>query len=169
MKRILFTVIFFSLFVSSVFSQDLNKVIFDQRAGKDILIDYCNRSGLELGDFGEIYTEGYNNYHAASTIISELKPLLKDVNIQMVLGTWCYDSKIQVPKFMKLLDELQFDDSKLTIVAVNRMKKSQDANIDDLKIKYVPTFIIYRNKEEIGRIVEKPKKTLEQDLLKIVN
>ncbi|MCP4552097.1 MAG: thioredoxin family protein [Bacteroidetes bacterium] len=168
MKKNLFTVILFSLFVSSIFSQDLNKIIFDQRAGKNILIDYCNRSGLGLIDFGRAYTAGYDNYNTESATISELKPLLKDVTIQMVLGTWCYDSKLQVPKFMKMLDETQFADSNLTIVAVNRMKKTNNANIDDLKINYVPTFIVYRNKKEIGRIVEKPKKTLEQDLLKIV-
>ena len=39
----------------------------------------------------------------------------------------------------------------------------------DLDIELVPTFIFYRNGEELGRIVETPEDTLEKDLAEIVN
>jgi len=47
-------------------------------------------------------------------------------------------------------------------------KKLVFFDIDNLDIKRVPTFIIYENGEEIGRIIETPKKSLEKDLEKIV-
>jgi hypothetical protein len=37
-----------------------------------------------------------------------------------------------------------------------------------MKIKRIPTFIIYKKKREIGRIVETPGDLIEKDLLKIL-
>ena len=39
-----------------------------------------------------------------------------------------------------------------------------------LQIKFVPTFIVSDNAgKELGRIVENPSKTLEEDLIKLIN
>ena len=43
-----------------------------------------------------------------------------------------------------------------------------EVDIEDLNIELVPTFIIYKKGEEIGRIVETPYDTLEEDIWKIV-
>ena len=39
---------------------------------------------------------------------------------------------------------------------------------ESLNIERVPTFIIYRNKNELGRIVEYPETSLEKDMLDIM-
>jgi uncharacterized protein (DUF1015 family) len=38
----------------------------------------------------------------------------------------------------------------------------------ELEIEKVPTFIVYRNGEEIGRIIETPIKSMEEDLYEIL-
>jgi thioredoxin-related protein len=41
--------------------------------------------------------------------------------------------------------------------------------VDELKIELVPTFIFYRNKTELGRIVEVPGDLMEKEILKILS
>ena len=54
------------------------------------------------------------------------------------------------------------------MICVGRDKKAEGTEVDLLDIKYVPTFIVYRNGKEIGRIVESPQTTLEGDLKNIL-
>lgn len=168
MKKIIISCLFVIIGISTVSAQEFNKKYFDKRAGREILIDHCNRAGLEEGAFGQVYANQYAAYSPNTDAINSLKPMLENITIKMVFGSWCYDSKMQVPRFMKVLDEIGFDENQMSIIGVDRMKKPQEASIDGLKIRYVPTFIVYREGVEIGRIVENPKKSLEQDLLKIL-
>ncbi len=98
-----------------------------------------------------------------------LNEVKTDYTIKIVMGTWCSDSRREVPRFYKLLDELKLVDEEITLINVDRMKKVPEINMDDLNILLVPTFIIYRGGKEIGRIVETPIETLEKDLLNILS
>ena len=87
----------------------------------------------------------------------------------MVLATWCGDSKDQVPRFFKIMDEIS--NSKIDvseIICLDRNKTAPDFDNEKYKIEKVPTFIIYPGEKEIGRIVETPKISLEEDLLQII-
>ncbi|MBU1011613.1 MAG: thioredoxin family protein [Bacteroidetes bacterium] len=168
MKRIFIYCLFIVINMNSIFAQEFNEKYIDKRVGSEILIDQCNRDGLKEGTFGVAFNFQYAGYNSDIYTITKLKNHLENITIKLVFGSWCYDSEIQVPRFIKVLDEIGFDDLNLTIIAVDRLKKSHELSIDDLKIKYVPTFIIYKNDNEIGRIVENPKISLEMDLLKIL-
>ena len=73
-----------------------------------------------------------------------------------------------VPYFFRMLDLMQYDPSKVLLIAVNRDKKARDMDLSKYKIERVPTFIIYdKNENELGRIVETPRYSLEEDLLEI--
>jgi len=52
--------------------------------------------------------------------------------------------------------------------AVDRDKKAGDCAIDYLKIELVPTIIFYKQDTEIGRIVESPQTSLEEDMVDII-
>ena len=56
----------------------------------------------------------------------------------------------------------------LKMICVDRDKKAEGTEVGDLNIEFVPTFIIYKNDEEVGRIIEEPKVTLEEDLKQIL-
>ena len=101
-------------------------------------------------------------------VVKTLKPLLNDKHITIVWGPWCGDSQLHVPRFYKVLKDAGFPEHKITLIEVNRDKKSVTAIVDHLNIERVPTFIIFEADKELGRIVEHPEATLEKDLLELL-
>lgn len=152
----------------SILAQEKNKTIVDDKLDKKVLIGLCDREGLESEVFQEYYKKGYEAYQTDSAVIQKIKELKKGVEIAIVMATWCHDSKEQVPKFYKILDEAGIRDSKITLISVDRSKTAGDVDISDLDIQRVPTFIFYKKGREIGRIVESPTSLLEKDMLLIL-
>lgn len=153
----------------NVSAQEVNKKIHDQVHNKDILINACTREGMAtFPEFKEMYDPLYAAYVPDAATMIELKKLVKKERIKIVFGTWCGDSKVNVPNFFKILDALHFKQKNIDIIAVDGNKKAENGIIDGLDIKMVPTFIVYDDKgKELGRIIEGPKTTLEGDLLAI--
>ena len=143
-------------------------MINDTSINQEVLIDYCDRLGLESGEFGTYYKLEYEDYTINDSLVKLISKKLRKYDITIVFGSWCSDSEQHVPRFYKILDQAKFKDSHLKIIAVNRSKNTIDVKIDDLNIERVPTFIIYKKGKEIGRIIETPVDTLEEDLWKIV-
>ena len=54
------------------------------------------------------------------------------------------------------------------MLAVDRDKKAGDCDINYLKVELFPTIILYKEDIEVGRIVESPRKSLEEDLVNII-
>jgi thiol-disulfide isomerase/thioredoxin len=165
-RYILGTLLIISSF--SVFSQTKNVMIMDEKINKNVMIGYCDRSGLEEGVFGTYFTSQYDLYAPKESVIKKLTEVINKVQITIVYGTWCSDSRLQLGRFYKILDETGYKEKNLTVIGVNRDKNAISVNIENLNIKLVPTFIIYQKGKELGRIVESPKKSLEEDLWKIV-
>ena len=168
MKKVILLGIFVSLLSGMLMSQELNKRVVDPRLNKEILIGYCDRDGLKTGKFGELYREYYPIYKPDKEIIRQLKGHREGLDIVIVLGTWCSDSHEQVPKFLKVLDRMKFNKENLTLICVDREKQGGDVDVSGYRVVYVPTFIFIRNGKELGRIVETPVRTLEEDMLGIV-
>jgi hypothetical protein len=92
-----------------------------------------------------------------------------DLRMEVVFGSWCSDSREQVPPFLRIQELLGPARIPATFTGVDRAKKDPDGHVTPLKIEKVPTFIVYRKEQEIGRIVESPKTTLEGDLAAILS
>jgi hypothetical protein len=88
------------------------------------------------------------------------------------MGTWCGDSKQEVPRMIKILLAAGMGTSNLSIIAVGNgadmYKKSPQGEEIGLNIKRVPTLIVYEKKKEIGRFIEYPVVSIEKDLLRIL-
>lgn len=56
----------------------------------------------------------------------------------------------------------------LTECEVNRKKQDAAGKAEEYSIRFVPTFIVIRSGTELGRIVETPEKSLEEDLVAIL-
>jgi hypothetical protein len=69
---------------------------------------------------------------------------------------------------LKALDIIGFPQDSLILIFVDRTKNGLAGETKGLNIERVPTFIVYKNNLEIGRIIETPEETLEKDLSKIV-
>ncbi len=143
-------------------------MVNDTTLDQEVLIDYCDRTGLESGEFGEYYALEYKDYAVNDSLVKLIGNNINEFDITIVFGSWCSDSEQQVPHFNKILDQAGYDDSQLKIIAVNRQKQTEEVQIEDLQIELVPTFIIYNKGKEVGRIIETPVETLEEDLWKII-
>jgi len=166
-KRAFFLLI---LIPAMAFTQKLNQKTTDPKKNNEMLIGYCNRDGFATinSNFDSAYKAEYQIYRADAETMKQLAGKLNGIKITLIMGTWCGDSKEWVPRFYKIMDELNFDYKNLTLICVDRSRKAQGTNVDALNIELVPTFIFYRN-VELGRIVEVPSDLLEKDILKIVS
>jgi hypothetical protein len=153
---------------SSGLAQQLNQKSVDEKKHYEILIGRCNRDGFATCKFDSAYQAGYYAYIPDIEILNHLSPFLGDINITLVMGTWCGDSKEQVPHFYKILDLLKFDINKLNLICVDRSKTAPGIDLSQLNIQLVPTFIFFRKEKEIGRIIETPEASLEKDMLRII-
>ncbi|OUS09902.1 thiol reductase thioredoxin [Nonlabens dokdonensis] len=118
--------------------------------------------------FNSWFNNRMKSYKADPETIEGLKVALKDVEIRAYMGTWCGDSKRETPQLYNILEAAYYDMDNLTMITVDRTKKKPVALVSDYNIIRVPTFIFYRNGTEIGRYVERPRESLEKDMLKIV-
>ena len=89
---------------------------------------------------------------------------------EVFLGTWCGDSRREVPRMEKIFSEMGIDMANVLIVTLDRDKVSPSGEQEGRDIRYVPTLIVSKDNQEIGRIVESPSSetaTLESDLFEI--
>ena len=145
-----------------------NKMIVDEKTGKQMLVGITERNAFELPDFSDWYDAEYTGYEPDEFIIKQINNLNDSIYIQIFMGTWCGDSRREVPRFIKILDLSEFDHNKIQIINLNRKKESHTNEEKDKNIEFVPTFIINKNNNEIGRIIEFPIITLESDLFYIL-
>ncbi|MEO1088617.1 MAG: thioredoxin family protein [Acidobacteriota bacterium] len=75
-----------------------------------------------------------------------------DVSVTVYLGTWCDDSKRELARFWRALDDAGYFDVDVTYLAVDRSDKRPPELAEDQQIFWVPTFIVERGGEEVGRL-----------------
>ncbi len=160
-----------SVFSYSCFEQKvMNRIVKYDRNGEPerMLIGEFEKNQLTGKYFKDWYEPEYNDYPLDATKIAQLKKYSKKYSIEVFMGTWCPDSRREVPALIKILDEIKFPDGRLHFYGLNREKKSFYGEEMRKDIRFVPTIIVYEKKKEIGRIVESPVSgSLEEDLLMI--
>jgi thiol-disulfide isomerase/thioredoxin len=113
------------------------------------------------------YRENYNEESASSEALKNINKFSKEVTVEVFFGTWCDDSRYWVPSFIGLIDKTELADQ-VSLVAVPRSKKTAEtAKLKEI-IERVPTFVFWRDGEEIGRIVEAPEVSLVMDMIEIL-
>jgi len=144
------------------------KEVTAKKNDRGYLIGIANRDSFNYEPFKNWYDSRYDQYNTDKSVIEELKPLINNYTIKGFMGTWCGDSKRGVPRFYKILEETGFDQSYFELVTVGRNKKTPDNLQEGFDLIRVPTFIFFKNGKEVGRFVERPRETLEKDMLKIL-
>jgi hypothetical protein len=163
----IFVFLCITLFAISITAQDY-KITKDEKNGEPLILGYCPSSVMNDSVFNNTWTQEYNNYQPDFETLDKLEGKLDSVNIKIVFRSTCSDSREQLPRFFKILDELNYDVSTITLIGVNREKKGLSDEAEGLDIEFVPTIIFYKDGKELGRIIETPAESLEKDMLKIV-
>lgn len=138
-----------------------------------ILYGAISKEDLMKAPFHKWFDSTYHAYEPAVAAITAIKKTnTKDIGIEIFLGTWCGDSKREVPRFVKLLNETSFPMKHVKIIALGSdslYKQSPQHEEAGKGIFRVPVFIVYKNGVELGRINEFPVVSLEKDILTILN
>ncbi|MFZ2287393.1 MAG: thioredoxin family protein [Bacteroidales bacterium] len=151
----------------------------NEEEAADHVWDFRDATTWILGDFPPArffspphstwYVNGFSEYQPDQAFIDELKKLdISNLTITIVMGTWCPDSRREVPRFMKIVDLWGFPEGKIRFIGVDINKIAPLADYNELGIERVPTFIFYENNSEKGRIIEVPVTSLEQDTQNIL-
>jgi len=171
MKRSLFFIILVFVFVSAS-SQPLNKVSKD-RNGNPMLEGCCTREALLQEPFASWFVPGYNSYRVDSATADQLKPYAANKTFVLFLGTWCGDSKREVPRLYKIFDYCGIQAEQIKLVMVSNhdtaYKQSPTHEEKGRNILRVPTLLVLENGNEINRFVEYPVESLEKDLLHMLS
>jgi len=135
MIKINFLLIFFALSLL-LNSQNNNMIVYDSTLNQQVLIDKIDSKDLQHPIFAEYYKFYFESYNPDMSIVEKIKPLLDDISITIVMGSWCGDSQEQIPKFYKIISLLNFDENKIQLIAVDRKKHAReyDALVQSLNI-----------------------------------
>lgn len=138
-----------------------------------IILGQCQRGSLTAAPFDRWFDSTYTAYQPDAAITEQLKKQsLEDVKVEVFFGTWCGDSRREVPAFLKLLDRVGFPENNLALIGVGNadtlLKQSPEHEEEGKGIFRVPVMIFYQNGREINRINEFTAYSLEKDMLDIL-
>jgi hypothetical protein len=97
--------------------------------------------------------------------------------VTVLLGTWCSDSRREIPRLWKAFDEIGATSGggaggglpfTLTYIGVDEAKREPAAAVTAAGLTNVPTLIVRRDGREVGRIVESSPHGVEVDLLALL-
>lgn len=147
----------------------VNREVDTQNDGKMLLGNQLKEQFVKA-PYADWYVKEHDEYAIDKKAVSELrKGKIGTYDIIVFMGTWCEDSHRDFPRLMKILEEANYPESKLTIIAVNRKKESPAGDESLYNIQKVPTIILKRYGKEVGRIIEMPTTGyIERDLVQIL-
>lgn len=171
MRLHLLATLLFIIFLAPAYSQH-NVDHYLTEDGDLHLLGSFERDKLELDPFQTWYNRVYEGYTLDEETIAKLNRFYdEDIDIKIYLGTWCGDSKREVTRFLKLVDHSDLSMDQVELIGLDsrpeNLKQGPNREEKGLGIHRVPTFLFYKDGEEIGRIVERPVSTLETDIAQI--
>jgi len=170
MKNRIFIIFLLSFAIIS--AQKINQKITTEK-GFQFLVGPINLEALQSDNYKNWYKASYINYKTDDALVKMIQKKLKGYYIKLFLGTWCGDSKREVPRIVKILTQGQYPIENLELIALDRRKeyykKSPNGEEKGWNIIKIPTVIFIKNDKEVNRIVESPIASLEEDILAIVS
>lgn len=122
----------------------------------------------EILQHNRVYDIYVQRYQPDSASVAFLKEFDEHIDIMVLFGSWCHDSKRYIPEFLKVMQIADNANINVQYIAQDRNKQDPEGLSDNLNLQYTPTLIIYRDSQEIGRIIESPAESIEKDIVKII-
>lgn len=140
--------------------------------GNKMLLGLANKKDLQKPPFADWFVKNEAAYSVDAATVQLLQPQLTNKSFTIFMGTWCGDSKREVPRIYKVLEACGVKPKQITLVMVNNSdsayKQSPGHEESGLNIHHVPTLLIKEGTTAKGRIIESPVVSWEKDLLTIV-
>ncbi len=109
-------------------------------------------------------------YYPEPEFVKKISGVIKNGNYKFLIfaGSWCHDSQVGVPEIYKLAEEANIPEKEILLYGVDRDKREPSGTAEKYKIEKVPTLVVLKNGKEIGRIIEYPVKSWDEDLYNIL-
>lgn len=140
----------------------------DEFEDQTMLIGEFSKQDLQKGPHARWFNNRYANFNPSEEAIETIKNHISGYDLMVFMGTWCADSRREIPKLFKILDQAGYDLSKLTIIGVDRNKVTPEKTEADWDIDWVPTLIFMKDGKEVNRFVEYSRNSIEGDIANIV-
>ena len=137
---------------TQVFAQSQYEVTTD--ASGKILKGIITKDLIAKDTSFKWYQQNLAGYTPNADAVKALKEKGSKIQIIAFGGTWCGDTRNILPKFFSILDASALPSEKLTLIGVDRSKKTISNLADALGVVNVPTFIVLKDGKEVGRVVE---------------
>ena len=168
MQKSLFLLLF--VFAVSIgFTQTQYEVIKDYN-GEKILKGIISRDILANDSSFKWYKQNLKSYPDGKETTAIFGKHRNSIQLVIFLGTWCEDSHAIIPKLFPFLDAAGFSNDHITLIGVDRNKKTISHLTDAFDVKNVPTVIVMKEGKELGRVVEYGRYgMIEKELAEIVD
>lgn len=114
------------------------------------------------------WREQMASYVPIPDAVEKLKAIDYLIRIEVILGTWCPDSKKHVSAYFKIMEMVDNPLIVSSYIGVPEEKEKRLPYVEGKDIQRVPTFIVLIQDQEVGRIIEHPEKSIEEDLIEII-
>ena len=125
-------------------------------------------------DFWHGFEKEFDSYKPKKSVIHELFLITQKerIDITVVGGNWCSDTKTQIPRLCKVLHLAGLNESNFKYVQVDKDKNlivsPGETNKAWIKPQRVPTVMVQRNGRFASIVVETPKASWEEDILALL-
>lgn len=114
--------------------------------------------------------KGYEAYQPNEAQMAALAgAAVEGLEFWLFIGTWCSDTRQQLPALLKVLDGAGVTEDNLHWVAVDEAKQDPDGLHAKWQITLAPTLIVLKGGQEAGRIQEAPAGTWEEHLVRVLS
>jgi len=151
MKRILVAL---ALMTATTAFAQAPEVSRDPENGSKTLKGFISRAELVNDTAFAWYGQHLKGFKPDAAAVTALKSQKDSIHVLVFGGTWCDDTKTILPKVFATLDAAGLPENRLTLLGVDRQKKTLQNLSEAFGVTNVPTFIVLRNGREVGRIVE---------------
>lgn len=121
---------------------------------------------LKKAPYADWFYEHYDDHQSSLTL--EEGAQFKDVTVKVFLGTWCGDTKLLLPRFIKSWEQLGMSLDQVEFIGLHNeedlYKQGPNRETIGYNIHRVPTFIFEKDGKEINRIVERTVFDLDTDM-----
>jgi thiol-disulfide isomerase/thioredoxin len=167
-RRIPAFVLFLFIAVQNIYAQPAE--VTTDAQGEKIIKGFFEKSLLIADPAFSWYAANQKNFVPNADAVKAFSENKESIHILAFGGTWCDDTKSLLPKFFALTDAAGFPDNKITMIGVDRDKKTLHHLAEAFQVINVPTFIVLKNGKEIGRVVEYGRYGMvDKELGEIVN
>lgn len=143
-------------------------------AGNVLVAQHQSKGGPmtveELWETAPVWRAIADVYQPDDAIVERLRAIDRPVTLDVVLATWCGDSRQHVPRLLKAVSAAANPNITVALIGIDSEFHVPMDVIAGRNITNVPTIILRDGEKELGRVVETPAAaTVEEDVCDIAS